>query len=82
MLLFMSLMVCSTFGRQEWESMDVMGKMARTLVPEKGNGHLKFSGEPRTLLRNLTSYNGQILHEPRFFVKDSESTKVEAIRPL
>ena len=34
MLLFMSLMVCSTFGRQEWESMDVMGKMARTLVPE------------------------------------------------
>ena len=48
----------------------------------KGDGHLKFSGEPRTLLRNLTSYNGQILHEPRFFVKDSESTKVEAIQPL
>ena len=49
---------------------------------KKGDGHLKFSGEPRTLLRNLTSYNGQILHELRFFVKDSESTKVEAVRPL
>ena len=45
---------------------------------EKGNGHLKFSGQPRTLLRDLTSYNGQILHELHFFVKESESTKVEA----
>ena len=30
---------------------------------------------------NLTSYNGQILHDGRFFVKDLESTKVEAIQP-
>ena len=48
---------------------------------EKGDRHLKFSGQPRTNLRNLMSYNGQILHDPRFFVKDWESTKVEAIRP-
>ena len=47
----------------------------------KGDGHLKFSGQPRTLLRNLASYNGQILHDGRFFVKDLESTKVEAIQP-
>ena len=51
------------------------------LDKSKGDGHLKFSGELRTLLRNLTSYNGQILHDGRFFVKDSESTKVEAIQP-
>ena len=47
----------------------------------KGDRHLKFSGQPRTLLRNLMSYNGKILHDQCFFVKDSLSTKVEAIWP-
>ena len=37
-------------------------------VDEKGNGHLKFSGQNRTLLRTLMSYNGQILHVKHFCI--------------
>ena len=49
-------------GKDASENLNILNK--------KGDGHLKFSGQPRTLLRNLMSYNGQILHDPRFFVKD------------
>ena len=49
---------------------------------QKGDVHLKFSGQTIALLRNLMSNLGQILHVKRFFVTETGPTKVEVIQPL
>ena len=42
----------------------------------KGDRHLKFSGQPRTLLRNLRSYNGKAYMNGTFLSKNQNPQKL------
>ena len=50
-------------------------------VLEKGNVHLKFSGQTRTLLRNLINYNDQ-MHISTFLSKQNKMEAAQYLRSL